>query len=161
MADENEDPAFRERPELYCQLFVLCRTVWYDVDRPEQGYSLGRVMLDVAPEVGNGFPLQLARLFGYVQLHGDPGDYSVRVRLVTADQDEEGDDLEQSLGEGAEYGPWPIQVFGDDFVNQYGFPLRNVILPEPGQYEFQLWQDADEGEDRLLFRVRVQAKERT
>lgn len=160
MADENDDPPFAERPQLFCQLFVPCHTVWYDVTNPDAGYSLGRMICVVTSRMS--YPLQFPRLFGYARLYGDAGAYSLRILLVEIERGEDGDETQKLLGEYGEFGtfgPWRLERFPDDFMNEYCFPLEQVTFPAAGVYEFQLWQDDDGGEHALLFSVRVWAKE--
>jgi hypothetical protein len=157
-----EEPEYGDRRELFCQLFVPCHTIWYDVERPEQGYRLGRVVCVVTPQEGTWYPLRFPRLFGYAQLHGEAGDYSVRVLLVQIRTDEDGEETQSMLGEYGEFGtfgPWAVEVAGEDFVNECGFPFDDVLLPSAGLFEFQLWRDDDDGEHELLFCVRIWAKE--
>ena len=37
-----EDTAWAP-PELHCRHLLVCRTVWYDAERPEEGFSLGKL----------------------------------------------------------------------------------------------------------------------
>lgn len=162
MADENDNPPFAERPQLFCQLFVPCHTIWYDAGRPEQGYRLGRVVCVVTPEPEAKYPLRFPRLFGYAQLHGEAGHYAVRVLLVQISTTEDGEETQSMLGEYGEFGtfgPWAVELVSEEFVYECGFPFEDVLLPSPGLFEFQLWRDGDEGNHELLFRVRIWAKE--
>lgn len=160
MADE---PEYEDRRELFCQMFVPCHTIWYDSGRPELGYTLGRVVLEVwAGE--HGYPIHLPRLFGYTHLQGDPGDFSVRTRLFAIAFDEDGEPIDAPLGPDDahhEFGPWRVELLSVDFVNEYCFPMERVTFPEPGLYGLELLRDEEEGDEAtVLFRVHLFARAR-
>lgn len=152
MTDPDADP---ERPELFCRHLILCRTIWYDAGNPDEGYSLGRVIVHIRPPEGHGFGYLEPRLFLYVQLFGDPGEYTVRVRLARIETTEDSD-VEGNEGEMPEWGPWDVAVTGDSYVESFGIPLVRVPFDGPGVYEFQLWAD---GFGEPVARERVEARE--
>jgi hypothetical protein len=139
--------------ELSCRRFLLCHTVWYDAENPEAGHSLGRVVVSIRPPEVATYPFALPWLFAYGQLHGDPGDHSLRIRLVRIEPD--GYDDEQEVGV-KEFGPFVLQVTGEELADAFAVAIRRVPFPAPGLYEFQLWAD---GTDEPLARERIQAKE--
>lgn len=151
--DEN-DPEDAERSRyLVCSALLACHTLWYDNTNSDAGFSLGRLIVHLRPDAGNGFPLRLPRLFLFAQLHGTPDDYLLRVRLTQIEVTDEGEEV---LTEHRQYGPWEIELPGDNYVECFGLELRNVFIPEAGIYEFQLWAD---GFDAPLAVERFQARE--
>ena len=141
-----------DEPEVACRHLLVCRTLWYDPGNPDDGYSLGRVVVNVRPGDGGAGPYVVPRLFAYTQLFGTVGDYDARVRMVRVDRDEDGDEVS---GESAEWGPWPSPITGLDLVESHGFVLMGVPFDGPGVYEFQLWVD---GFDEPVGRERIEAR---
>ena len=148
MTDPDEDA-----PELYCRHLIACRVLWHDPADGDSGYSLGRLLVHIRPADAHGYGFTAPRLFLFAQLHGAPGEYTVRARMVSVESDEGGNETE---GPPVEFGPWDILLTGEDFVDSFGIPLVRVPFALPGVYEFQLWAD---GFDEPLARERVQARE--
>ncbi len=135
---------------LVCSNLIACHTLWYDNTNADCGYTLSRVVVHIrAPD---GYPYRLPWLFLYAQLHGAPGEYIVRVRLIEIVV-AEGEEVEQSL---RDYGPWEIAIPGENYVECYGLKISNIFLAGTGIYEFQLWAD---GFDGPLARERFEARE--
>jgi hypothetical protein len=150
-----DTPVPFEPPELFCRHLLVCRTIWYDAGNPDDGYSLGRVVIHVHPPEDHEYGYLEPRLFGYAQLFGTPDEYTCRVRLVRIQEDETADEI-PSEPQIAEWGPWDIAVTGDSFVEAFGFQLVRVPFDAPGVYEFQLWVD---GFEEPIGRERVEAQE--
>lgn len=146
--DLNSEDARR----LACANLIACQTIVYDSADTDAGYSLNGVLVHIRPPSGTGFPFVAARQCLFAQLHGTPGDYIVRVRQVRVALV---DDEEQVI-EITEFGPWEIEVPGENYVECFGFILTGVQYPEAGVYEFQFWAD---GFDDLLGRERLDARE--
>jgi hypothetical protein len=142
-----------EPPSLVCARLLACGGIRYDPADPDAGYSLERVLVHVRPAGRQGFPFRLPRICLFAQLHGTPGDYVLRVRMVRIGL-EDGEAVE--LDEPVHFGPWEIELPGGNYVECYGIPLTDVPFPESGVYEFQLWAD---GFDRMLMNERVEARE--
>lgn len=117
------------------------------------GYTLEGVLVHVRPTPGHSFPVRVGRIFLFAQLHGTPGEYTIRVRFGRVVLDEEG---EVSVSADGEYGPWDIELPGINYVEGYGIPLSDLPIPEPGVYEFQLWVD---GQDDMMMNERIEARE--
>jgi hypothetical protein len=125
-------------PDIACRHLIICRTIWYDPASPDDGYSLGRIVVNIRPDPGDELPFTVARLFAYVQLYGELGDNDLRVQLVRVSWDEEG--IEQS-DEVATWGPFACPITGLDLVETHGFVLAKVPFEKAGLFEFQLWVD--------------------
>ena len=67
---------------LACPHFIACHAVRYDNTDADAGYTLERVIVHARPRDAHGFPFRVDRLFVFAQLHGTPGDYALRVRLL-------------------------------------------------------------------------------
>jgi len=78
-------------PEVFCRHFIVCRTVWYDSSSADQGYSLGRLVVNLDPAIDGNDAGVVPRLFAFVQLFGTPDDYDLNVRLVRVRVDAEGE----------------------------------------------------------------------
>lgn len=89
MTDPDAELLF-EPPELFCRHLLVCRTIWYESGNPDDGYSLTRVIIHVHPPEGQEYGYSEPRLFGYAQLFGTPGEYTIRVRLIRIHLDEDG-----------------------------------------------------------------------
>ena len=139
--------------DLICSNLIACHTLWYDNTNTDSGFSLGRVIVHLRPAGGSGFPIRIPRLFLFVQLHGTPGEYLLSVRLSLIRRTSEGEETET---EHRRYGPWEIELPGDNYVECYGLELNNVFAPEAAVYEFQLLAD---GFDSPLGHARFQARE--
>jgi hypothetical protein len=142
-------------PDVGCRHLLICRTIWYDPGNPDEGYSLGRLVVNVRPHDGAEGPFVVPRLFAFTQLFGTVGDYDARVRLVRVELNEDGDEV---FGEPTEWGPWSCPITGLDLVESHGFVLVDVPFGEPAVYEFQLWLDGfDEpsGQERVEVRAEV------
>lgn len=57
-------------PAVWCRHLLICRTFWFDAENFDNGYSLGRLVVNVHPPEGHVFPFLVPRLFAYVQLFG-------------------------------------------------------------------------------------------
>lgn len=140
------------QPDVACRHLILCRTIWYDAGNPDEGYSLGRVVVTLRSGETDE-ELVLPRLFAFIQLFGEPAEYDVRIRLFRVDRGEDDD-----LTEVAAWGPWPYEVTGFELVESRGVELRRVPFPEPGLYEFQVWIDGQTnaaGWERVEVRAEV------
>jgi len=149
--DQEEDEA-----DVYCRHLLFCRTVWLDATRTDDGFSLGKSLIQLGPADGGEYPLVLDRIFACAQLHGRSGEQTVRLRLVRIpdDEDDEGIQLGKA-GAPREYGPWDIELIGEEFVESFAFPVVRVRFDDPGVYEFQLRLDSlptPVGRERLLLR---------
>jgi hypothetical protein len=151
--DEFDSEEADESRNLVCPHFIACHTIWYDNTNVDAGYSLGRVIVHIRPPAGYGFPLVQFRHFLFAQLSGTPDDYVVRVRQVRIERTEGGDEQEVEV---TEFGPWEINVPGENYAECFGLVLTRVPYPQAGEYEFQLWAD---GIDDPIGRERVQARE--
>jgi hypothetical protein len=148
-----DTPAPFEPPELFCRHLLICRTIWFDPDKPDNGFSLGGLLIHLRPTGEEGFPVRVPRLFLFAQLFGTPGEYDVTPRLVPIYRSEDGEDEE---GDAVEFTRRTLALTGDDLVEGYGIPLRDIPFAAPGVYEFQLWV---EGFNEPIGRERVEARE--
>jgi hypothetical protein len=136
-------------PNLRCAHFIACHTLWYDSANLDAGYSLGRVIVQLRPPASDVFAFTVPRLFLYAQLWGTLDEYTLRIRLVRAEDEDDPD--------APEFGPWDVALVGDVYVEAFGFSLTQVPFAEPGVYEFQLWAD---GFDEPIGRERIEVRER-
>lgn len=148
---ENDPNAADHSRRLACAHFIACYGVRYDSADADAGHTLERVIVQVRPRDGNGFPFRVARLFVYAQLFGTTGDYAIRVHLLRIGTSDEG----ETVLTRREFGPMAIQITGENYVEGFAIPLADVWFAEPGVYEFQLWAD---GFDDPLAGERVQAR---
>lgn len=143
-----------------CRHLLVCRNIWYS-GNPDDGFSLGHVIVHLRPEAGMGFPVRFDRLFVFAQVFGLPGEYPYRIRLVRIGMTDYGEEVELQIGPGGQPRDFipkrPLVVSGEDFVDAIAVPLVGVAIREPGVYEFQLWVDGRD--DEPLARERVEARE--
>jgi hypothetical protein len=151
MTGPDEDPPPYDPPEVHCRHLIVCRSMWYSADA-DDGYSLGRLVVTVRPDAGQGFGFVIPRLFAFAQLFGTPGTYAVCIWLVPVDVGEDG----ESQGPPVRWGPWEFEVTGFELVESRGFVLEEVPFERPGVYEFQLRLD---GDDEPVGRERVEARD--
>ena len=143
MEDSDWTPA-----ELHCRHLLVCRTIWYDPNRPDDGFSLGKLLVKLLAESADAFPLRSSRLFVFAQLFGTPGEYNLTIRLVRIDAMGYGEEVETQLG--PDEGPLqfelhkPFVVSGFLLVDAFAMPIQDIPFPTPGLYEFQLLRDDDE-----------------
>lgn len=137
-----------DAPDVYCRHLIITRTIWYEPAR-EDPYTLGRVVVNVRPEEPTDGVFVLPRLFAYFQIHGDRGEYDIRIKLGHVELDDEGD---ETITVSAAWGPWPCEITGFEFVEARAAELPGVTFDGPGIYEFQLWID---GIDEPIGRERV------
>ncbi len=162
MIEESSDlPEYRDPPILGA-LFLICRSIWFNSQKPQDGFGVGGILSNIwLPEEGM-FPIRLERVMAYIQLWGDSGEYFLRVRLVKCEHNEDNEEVEIQLGidgETREYhmsATRPVQVDEFDHVSEFGFPFGPVIFAQPGMYEFQLWIDEV---DEPVARYRVMVRE--
>jgi hypothetical protein len=148
--------AEKDRPDfLTCRHFLLCHTVWHDANKPDEGVSLGRILGRLQPKDGDDFPLEFARLFAYIQLAGEPGDYSLVVERVRIDVDEAGGEVEVDP---REYGPYPVFVSEEGSVDEFVFQMADMPFRSAGDYEFRLRLVLPEGMVTLAVE-RIEARE--
>jgi hypothetical protein len=95
--------------------FLICRSVWNDPADPDTGISLGRIVSRLRPPDGEAYPFGLHRLFAYIQLVGDAGEYSVFVEQIRLDT---GNDEEPFR-----FDTKPILVSGDHFRRRVRVPI--------------------------------------
>lgn len=145
-------------PELHCRHLLVCRNVWFDPDRPDDGFSLGKLLVGVRTSSDHPFPIRIPRLFLFAQLFGTPDEYTVRVVQNRREPTGIGDEEEATFTR--EFGPWDILLPGEEFVESYAFPLLEVSFPETGVYEFQLLANGVQP-DELLASERVLVREST
>lgn len=138
--------------ELHCRHFILCHTVWANTGDEDAPLSLGRMVVAVRPTAGSEFGFLVPRLFAYLQLSGPVDDYTVRIRLVRVEREEDGKETETGV---SEFGPWDVQVSGLMLADSFATQLLNVPFETPGLYEFQLWADDPE---TLLAVERIEAR---
>ncbi len=143
--------------ELHCRHLLVCRTIWYDLDRPDDGFSLGKLVVRLSPDPPGEFPLRVDRLFVFAQLFGTPDEYRLLVRLLRIDRTEFGEEVETQLGPDEEPLQFrihkPFTITGLLLVDAFALPITNLPFPTPGLYEFQLWWD---GNDEPLARERLE-----
>ena len=140
-------------PDIGCRYLLICRTIWYDPGRPDDGYSLGRIVVNIRPEGDGEVPFTVARLFAYIQLFGEPGEYDVSIHLVRLAWDELEGELPILL---ATWGPYRCPITGLDLVESHAFALSNVPFDETGVFEFRLRVDGIDDplcQERLEVRV--------
>lgn len=153
-------PPFDDSRELRGLHFLTCRSVWFDYQRPENGFGLAGIYVNIERSEGMEFPIRLDRVFVYCQLWGDPGEYELRVRLVKLETDGDGEPVEIQVGEFGESREFPMPpgrpavVSGIEYVDEVAFPIGPVAFPKPGLYEYQIWAD---GIDSPIVRERVMA----
>ena len=130
-------------PALGCRHLIVCRSIWFDPSKPDEDFSLGRLVVRLMAGGEERFPLKVARLFVFAQVFGTPGEYAVFLRLVRIDRNDIGEEVESAVGrddEPLEFRlPRPIVVSGLQLVDAFAVPLDNIAFPTPGLYEFQLW----------------------
>src|SRR5437868_6706090 len=108
---EEVPPPFAEGPRVWCRHLILCRNVWYDPERMDDGFSLGKLLVQVRPAEGETYPILFHRLFAFVQLAGDVGTQSFWIHLLRIDRTEYGEEVDVPLGADDEpltFGPWDI-----------------------------------------------------
>lgn len=146
-------------PEFHCRHLIVCRTIWFNPAKPEEDFSLGRLVVRLTAAIADHFPLKVDRLFVFAQVYGTPGEYPVLLRLVRIDRTEINEDVETALGRDdgpLEFRlPRPVVVSGLQLVDAFAVPLDNVTFPTTGLYEFQLWWD-DKDEPIARERLEVQ-----
>jgi hypothetical protein len=96
---------------------------------------VGRILGRLRPKEGDRYPLVFARLFAYVQLTGEPGDFSLVVERVRIDVGETGEEVE---ADPREYGPYPVFVSEEGSVDEFVFQMVDVPNRSAGYYEFRL-----------------------
>lgn len=134
MADEQDAPESDDPPEVFCRHLILCRTIWFTGDL-DDGFSLGRLVVHLRP-LDHQFPfLCTNHFFLFAQLFGTPGEYTVRARLVPITIDVDGEEVD---GDATDYGPWPIALYGEEFVEGFAFPIHRLPFAAPGVYELRL-----------------------
>ncbi len=142
---------------LGCRHLIVCRTIWFDPAKPDEDFSLARLVVRLTAESAEHFPLRVARLFVFAQVYGTPGEYPVSFRLVRIDRNDLAEEVESALGregEALEFRlPRPIVVSGFQLVDSFAVPLEDVTFPTPGLYELQLWHV---GEDEPLAAERLE-----
>lgn len=135
-------------PAIYCRHLIVCRTVWFDPNRPDDGFSLGKIVIRLTPPDGQDFPLLIPRLFAYVQAFGTPGEYQLRLRLMRIERDDFGEEFEVQLGPDDSLlqfsVPRPTALSGLTLVEELAVPLDRILLEQAGLYELQLWADGFE-----------------
>lgn len=154
---DNDDE--RDGPELFCRHLIICRNVWYDASKLDEGFSLGKLFVQASPKDGDEFPILVPRLFAFAQLYGSVGEYRLRVRLVRIDRTELGGEEEMQLGTNGdplEYVPIrPFELTGLDFVEAIAIPMHDVGFARPAVFEFQLWvREGDEPLARERLEIR-------
>ncbi len=158
MSDPDDTPAW-EPPTIYCRHLLVCRSVWFDPNRPDDGFSLGKLVVQFRLPEGQDFPLRLPRLFAYAQLYGTPGEYQVRLRLIRIEADEVGDDVEIQLGPNDQpvefLVPRPVVVSGLNLVEELAMPVDWVVFDRAGLYAVQIWAM---GYDEPLASERVEVR---
>ena len=110
--------------------------LWYDPEKPDEGHSLGRVVVTVRPPEGVVGPFVVPRLFAYFQLHGDIGDYTAWISMVQVEITDDGDEVDRPV---TQWGPQTAPVSGLEYVDGQGMILNVVPFDGPGVYEFRLW----------------------
>ena len=158
MSDADTPYSDSGTPRVWCRHLLLCRNVWFDPARMDDGFSLGKLLVQVRPAEGESYPVEFPRLFGFLQLTGTIGDYTVRIRLVRIVENEFGELEEVSPrpnGRAMDFGPWDIELIGMEYFESFAFQLLQFRIPEPGEYELQLLVD-DLGDD-ILYRERFYA----
>ncbi len=141
-----------DEPSVFCRHLIICRSIWYDSTNPDQGYSLGRLVVSLEPLGEDNGPFIESRLFAFVQLFGVPSDYDVWMRLVRIELDEAGEEATVFV---TDWGPWVWEITGLELVDSRGFELPRVPFGEPGLYEFQFWA---EGLDQPIGWERVEVR---
>lgn len=122
-----------------------CRSLWRS-GRADESFHLAGIITHIEPPEGQSFRVTLDRVFVYVQLWGDQGEYFLRVRLVrvqVSDDDEE--EIQLAENDKPREVPIPsrrpVSLSGLTYVDELGFPIGPVGFREPGLYEYQLWAD--------------------
>lgn len=137
MADETGAQEPDDPPAVFCRHLILCRTIWFTGDL-DDGFSLGRLVVHLRPQ-DHQFPFLCPnRFFLFAQLYGTPGEYTVRAWLVPITIDEDGDEVD---GDATEYGPWPLPLYGEEFVEGFAFPIHRLPFAASGVYELRLGID--------------------
>ena len=127
---DDDPPPYRDPLGLHGVHLLTCLSLWRS-GRADESFDLAGILTHIEPPEGRSFPVVLDRVFVYVQLWGDPGEYSLRVRLVrvrVSDDDEE----ELQLGENDEPREFPlpsartVELSGLNYVDELGFPIGPV-----------------------------------
>ena len=120
---------------------VMCEQLIRD---PETGrfYLMGTQTQTFA----RGYPARLPRMCMYAVLTGIRGTTELELRLVRPDS-VEGDDVEVMTARGR-------VSANDPLVDaELALMLRNLVLPQPGEYRFQLWAGTELlGERKFMVR---------
>jgi len=159
----DEPTPYRDPVGLHGVHLLTCRSLWHDAQRTDGAFGLAGIMTHIEPSEEASFPVSLNRVFVYVQLWGDAGEYTLRIRLVRVILEDD-DEVEVQIGmndEPREYplpSRRPVVVSGLNYVDELGFPIGPVAFPEPGLYEYQL---IAEGIKSPIARERVLAREWT
>lgn len=154
----DDDTPYSDTPRVWCRHLLLCRNVWFDPARMDDGFLLGKLLVQVRPAEGESYPIVFHRLFAFVQLAGDVGTHLFRVRLLRIDRTGYDEEVEVPLGvndEPLNFGPWEIDLVGEEYFESFAFPLLDIHLLTAGEYEFQLI--LDETPDAILYRERCYA----
>ena len=112
-----DDPFDDSAGDIWCRHLILCRVVWFDPSRPDDGFSLGKLLVQTRPPEGEPFPLMFDRLFLFTQMTGPSGAYTLRARLVRIGTTAYGEEVEEPVlrdGGPVEYGPWDIELVRED-----------------------------------------------
>jgi hypothetical protein len=148
--------------ELHVAHFLLCRKIWYNNLKTEEGFSLFGVLSHFdAPEQVE-YPLRYERLFVYLQLRGETGEYRFWIRLVRIDNHGYDGEIEVPLGTDGSHKDFdtpfrrPFESTWLNYVDELAFSLESIRINDPGLYEFQLFA---EGMDEPIARERILARE--
>jgi hypothetical protein len=157
-----DSPIYRDPPNLRASHLLTCRSIWYDNFHPENGFSLGGIHANMVLPDGHEFPYKLERIFVYLQLWGDSGEYHLRIRLVKIESNEEDDFSQAALEKSGEHREFllttsrPVFLSGVEFAIELASGIGPVMFPESGVYEYQLFA---EGIEEPIGRERVHIEE--
>jgi hypothetical protein len=124
-----------EPSPVFCRHLLLCRTIWFDANDPNETFSLGRIFVRLRPATGVGFPFSVDQSFAFFQLFGEAGDYVVELERVRVAADNSGEEM---TSDELTVGVWPVLVSGEKTVENYGVRLRAMPFDGTGPFEFRL-----------------------
>lgn len=105
--NDDEPMSYRDPVGLHGVHLLTCRALWYDAQRTDGAFGLAGIMTHIEPSEEASFPVSLNRVFVYVQLWGDAGEYTLRIRLVRVILEDD-DEVEVQLGMNDEPREYPL-----------------------------------------------------
>ncbi len=115
---------------------LVCRELEFDLEHPDDGYTLRRVIVHLRPP-DNLFDFIEPRLWLFAQVSGEEREYTVQVRMVRIGRNDIG---EETAEDPVTFRPSGFYLSGDLYVATIGVPVSHIPFRAAGVHEFQLWQ---------------------